>query len=62
MLYSVRRAPFPVPGSGTSAIFGRDLFEKRMEIVKETHNSDHGMEVLNGLQVAVAGLSHPPSE
>lgn len=49
-----------VTGLGSSAIFDRDLFERRLEIVKEIHNSEHGVEVLNGLQMAVAQLSHPP--
>ena len=30
--------------------------------MKETHNFEHGMEVLNGLQVEVVRLAHPPSE
>ena len=59
LLHASVSGSFPVPGSGTDTIFRRDLFEKRIQIVKETHNSE---EVLNGLQVAVARLAHPPSE
>ena len=49
-------------GSGSTAIFTSDLFEKRMELVKLYLKSDEqGLEVLYALQVAVAKLSHPPS-
>ena len=49
-------------GSGSEAIFTSNLFEKRMELVKLYLKSDEqGLEVLYALQVAVAKLSHPPS-
>ena len=49
-------------GSGSTAIFGQELFEKRMEIVKELKVAEQALEVLYGLQIAVAELQHPPSE
>ncbi len=49
-------------GSGSSSIFNSSLFERRLEIVKDYSKDRHGLEVLFGLQISVARLSHPPSK
>ena len=54
----------PLTGTGGTAIFGAELFEKRMELVKRytAISGEHRLEVLYALQCAVAKLAHPPSK
>ena len=50
-------------GSGGTAIFSSDLFKRRIELVKAYAVTEkHRIQVLYGLQCAVAKLSHPPSK
>ena len=49
-------------GSGDSAIFKKDLFERRCQVIKECKGAKYSLEVLYGFQVAVAKLKHPPSK
>ena len=52
-----------IPGSGQSAIFQDERFNKRMIVLKKyvNMNKDLQLEVLYALQIAVAKLEHPPS-
>ena len=64
------------PGSGTSAIFGEELFNQRALVLLRyvqssapptaaaaaSSEDELQVEVLCALQVAVAKLNHPPSE
>ena len=70
---SLHFPPHLLLGSGMTAIFNEELFNKRALVLtryvqspspsKELPSDDDPqLEVLNALQLAVAKLEHPPSE